>query len=136
MVFHLSWALGVPVLFCLILGCFDGFNPIEDGIPGAGRKWAILFESKMRSSSSDFRSLIGYVLSGYVARAFSMWYSRRKNYAAFCGTTRNLILNLSAAMPLAGPAGLLDAEKTAKLRSDLGRWAVCKHGIVEPWLRH
>lgn len=129
MLYHVVWALVVPFALCMFLGTLDGFQPIVDGVPSPGRKWAILFEHKMRTSSVEFRGLIGYVLGGFVARAFSMWYSRRKNYAAFCGTTRNLILQTATATPLCGPAGSLSAAQVQQVRSDLGRWAVLAHEL-------
>ncbi|KAL1499372.1 hypothetical protein AB1Y20_011578 [Prymnesium parvum] len=129
MTFHLVWALLVPLVFCFICASIDGYEPIVDGVPSAARKWVILFENKMRTSSNEFRGLVAYVLGGYVARAFMMWHARRKNYASFCGTTRNLILQLSAAVPM-DAAGGMSAEEVARLRSDLGRWAVLTHEVA------
>lgn len=139
---HLIWSLYIPVVAVLTLWAIDGFKPIDDGVAKSGRRWAILVESVMMERSTAFRGLIGYVLGGFVARAFTMWYLRRKNYAAFCGTCRNLVITMAAAVPMgavspragsstAGSAESdpFDAVAIAELRRRLGRWAVLAHEL-------
>ena len=143
---HLIWSLYIPIAAVLTLWAFDGFKPIDEGVAKPGRRWAILVESVMMERSGAFRGLIGYVLGGFVARAFTMWFMRRKNYAAFCGTCRNLIMTMAAVVPVgavdvsrrgsttAGPsssAGVdpFDAVAIAELRRRLGRWAVLAHEL-------
>ena len=134
MQYHVTWAFVIPISFVLLLLIIDDFKPIVDGKPQSARKWAILFEDMMDQASGDFRGLIGYVLGGFVARAFTMWYLRRKNYAAFCGTCRNLILQVAAAVPMSSRAQgqgeqQPDATTLTKTRSTLGRWAILAHEL-------
>lgn len=109
----------------------DGGAPIVGGEAGPGRKFAILCEGLFKEQSDGFRGLVGYVLGGYVARAFTMWYVRRKNYAAFCGACRNLTLNLAAALPMdhTSAPGTISAAELHAVRRNLGRWTVLAHEL-------
>jgi len=128
---HFAWSFlfpGILVTLFLVIDFVDNGGPINDGKPGYARRASITLERMAKTSSGDFRGLVSYVLGGYVVRAFSMWYARRKNYAAFCGTTRNLILQLATAMPVEPTTSLSQAE-VDMLRSTVGRWAILAHEV-------
>jgi hypothetical protein len=71
----------------------------------------------LEEAADNFQWLIGFILSGFVAASVATWATRRKNYAALCGTARNLNILVASFVPLdAGNYDLMDVRKT------LGRW--------------
>jgi len=119
-------------------GTGGGMGDAMLSMPSAARRWAERLEPIFHSASSDFRSLISYVLGGFVVRAFVMWYTRRKNYAALCGSTRNLILHAAASVPDEPSLRELRAtgrtslrwEEVAEARRNLARWVILAHELA------
>ena len=107
-------------------------------MPSPTREWTERLEPIFKQASGDFRSLVAYVLGGFVVRALTMWYSRRKNYAALCGMTRNLIMHCAAALPDAAFLNELRARQKVTLtinelnaaRHNLARWIIMAHELA------
>jgi hypothetical protein len=56
-------------------------------------------EIMLKARANEFRFLIAFILSGFVAMTVGIWKERRQNYASLCGTARNLTINLASLMP-------------------------------------
>jgi hypothetical protein len=57
-------------------------------------------------------TVTAFVLGGFVLQALGAWRERRTNYASLCGTSRNLLVQLAAAIP----------REEVQVRAKLGRW--------------
>ena len=69
------------------------------------------------AAKTEFRFLIAFILAGFVGVTVNIWYMRRKNYAALCGSCRNLLIQLATFVPF-------DADNLQLMatRQKLARW--------------
>ncbi len=96
--------------YAIILMTFTGLNNYPDGELGGGVSCpssdpTINFKmcqlnTVITDAKNDFRALIAFVLAGFVVISITTWESRRQNYAALCGQTRNLIIQINAMVPI------------------------------------
>jgi len=57
-------------------------------------------EDILNDAKSEFRFLIGFILSSFVAMTIAIWRGRRQNYAALCGNAKNLAFQISSLVPM------------------------------------
>lgn len=74
-----------------------------------------LNNSQLRAQLEEFRFLIAFILSSYIAAIVGIWKLRRTNYASLCGNARNLSIKISGCVPLSG-------EGIPEARAALSRW--------------
>ena len=116
--------VGYAVFLMLILGqtAFPdgemGSPACSDADPTKNRNMCSL-NTVLEEGTDAFQWLIGFILAGFVATSVATWATRRRNYAALCGTARNLNILVAAFVPL--DSG--DAEMMAT-RTTLGRWVM------------
>lgn len=70
-------------------------------------------------AKAEFRFLIAFILSGYVAFTVNAWAKRRTNYAALCGNARNTNILISSKLPID-----LQDEALMKTRRKMARWVM------------
>lgn len=75
-------------------------------------------EETLNEARLEFRFLVAFLLSGFVAYTVSMWTRRRSNYASLCGCTRSLLLQLASLLPDDG------ATATSATRTTTCRWVM------------
>ena len=70
-------------------------------------------------AKAEFRFLIAFILSGFVAFTVNAWAKRRTNYASLCGNARNTNILISSKIPLD-----LNNEALMKTRRKMARWVM------------
>jgi hypothetical protein len=116
----------IAIGYAVFLMIFLGETSFPDGAKGspacseddAGHNGNMCQLNDVLSEAADnFQWLIGFVLAGYVATSVATWATRRRNYAALCGTARNLNILVASFIPLdPGDSELMQVRQT------LGRW--------------
>lgn len=129
---HAAWLIYATGL--MVVCAYHGF---PDGEMGGGHpckgdngknvQMCGLVES-LEATVPEFRFLIAFVLAGFVGAVVSMWNTRRTNYAAVCGATRELSLLMGSFLPLPGAIashnGRQEEQRLVQARSMLARWIV------------
>ena len=129
---HFLWLL-LSLVIMVSVGQRWAYPDTQSGQPScpdtATNRHACGLESVLNKARLEFRFLIAFLLSGYVAYTVSMWAKRRSNYASLCGCTRNLLLQISSMLPVAQATGLaadchdsMGADESS--RATLCRWVL------------
>jgi len=124
-------------------GTFGGGSPCG---PDNGVNVAMCqLTTNLERAVSEFRFLIAFILAGFVARAVHMWATRRKNYAALCGSTRELSVLMGSFLPLppttkgSGASSTKEGEDDNAMRSiptilearqTLARWIILAYELA------
>ena len=67
----------------------------------------------MEDAKDDFQFLVAFILAGYVAGSLASWSTRRSLYSSLCGSTRNLMVMITASLPMdPSKAEVMTARKT------------------------
>lgn len=85
---------------------------------------AVTYLPEFRRIASYIRTLGAFTVGGFVSKAVSAWYLRRKNYVSFCGNGRNTILNLATVVVAKPGASKEDKERMTIARRTLARWVM------------
>jgi len=70
------------------------------------------------------RTLVAFVLGGFVTHAVMLWRTRRTNYCQVCGASRSLILQISSILPIPSDPNNKDYEEIKRERETMERWAL------------
>ena len=65
----------------MMMGSMDSSSVAREDRIGPSRRVVERLEPLFLEASKDFRSLVAYVIGGFVVRAFSMWYTRLHAHA-------------------------------------------------------
>lgn len=79
----------------------------------------------LKDSISEFRFLIAFLLAGFVTRVLMMWDAKRKNYAALCGCTRELNVQIASFLPTTEDKHFIQGA-----RRRLSRWTLLAYELA------
>lgn len=105
-------------------------------IPGA-REVAEHQLNVFADGTVQFRTITSYLIGGFALQTVVAWNSRRTNYAALCGSMRDLCIQLGSLLPL--PSSSSNSEDLAEeakaspaleTRRTLARWCVLAHELA------
>eukprot|EP00325_Prymnesiales_sp_UTEX-LB-985_P033575 CAMPEP_0174729044 /NCGR_PEP_ID=MMETSP1094-20130205/52885_1 /TAXON_ID=156173 /ORGANISM="Chrysochromulina brevifilum, Strain UTEX LB 985" /LENGTH=192 /DNA_ID=CAMNT_0015931077 /DNA_START=9 /DNA_END=584 /DNA_ORIENTATION=+ len=84
----------------------------------------------VKLTDSSMKTLVAFLLGGFVSACVAAWKERRTNYASLIGSMRNLLVAISASVTAPTPAMMIDASRHVddtqtirETRAMLGRYS-------------
>ena len=115
----------IPLLIQLIFGwswAFPDGHPAcdTDEILGGSIKNGNICDLQiaMNSWGIQINTLVAFIIGGFVLSTVSLWRLRRTSYAALCGATRNLLINVSSIVPVSNGTAI------GETRAAMLRWTI------------
>lgn len=96
------WALFLMIALGNDWAYPDGSNPTcadSDNKSTKSNAQFCLLRLSLNTTTQTLMILNGFVLGGFVASSRALWLQKRTAYAALCGATRNLLINLASLVP-------------------------------------
>lgn len=84
----------------------------------------------LKENYTSLRTLVAFILGGFISHSVYLWRTRRTNYCQVCGANRNLILQISSLLPIpSNPEDNRYAE-ICQERATMERWAILGYELA------
>jgi len=96
----IQYSMFPVIAICLsFIFCNSKFFPDGYGCEGTKNPGMCGLEKELSAEIGQIRTLMAFILGGFVAGTNTFWRLRRNNYAVLCGRARTLIIQFGALLP-------------------------------------